>query len=156
MIITYLRVKETKTFGQFLGLFLFIKGSLPISELRRRKPTVITNFIEIFERLIITYLRVKETKTNAAEQTSRIFLKRSLPISELRRRKLKRKCYLIIFKTSIITYLRVKETKTAVQFFNVVVKILRIITYLRVKETKTQALLEKRQCRQLDHYLSPS
>ena len=49
-IITYLRVKETKTLLRHFIPLASRSGSLPISELRRRKP-VITNFIEIFKRL---------------------------------------------------------------------------------------------------------
>ena len=62
-IITYLRVKETKTVNEF-DSYYEMERSLPISELRRRKhgkdKLLSTNSF----CLIITYLRVKETKTH--------------------------------------------------------------------------------------------
>ena len=84
-IITYLRVKETKTLVKF-SIFITPLRSLPISELRRRKPSTFFQYGH-WVRPIITYLRVKETKTSVNFVINSLRVMRSLPISELRRRK---------------------------------------------------------------------
>ena len=114
---------------------LIFDGSLPISELRRRKLNLFF-FAFVYQLKIITYLRVKETKTD--QLFSFLFppFLWSLPISELRRRKLLLFLLLIVKWIRIITYLRVKETKTLRRYQQERDKP-SIITYLRVKETKT-------------------
>ena len=61
-IITYLRVKETKTNHNYHFVKVLAYRLLPISELRRRKPFSKNSYI-VSPSQIITYLRVKETKT---------------------------------------------------------------------------------------------
>ena len=110
-MITYLRVKETKTYiFPLIIFFILIDDYLSPSE---GDENIIFQLIPfLLSPWMITYLRVKETKT----------------------------FYIMSFYFFpffwMITYLRVKETKTGNRIYNNKIQVM-MITYLRVKETKT-------------------
>ena len=128
-IITYLRVKETKTNVSSMHC-LAVSRSLPISELRRRKPSC----VNIYRPLTTGSLPISELRRRKRNGLSKSDFRQvwSLPISELRRRKRGQIFNIQFFHNLIITYLRVKETKTY---------LFRLHTFLQLP---------------FDHYLSPS